>query len=80
VQWIGSVPTRDDVLVVGAVRVQSSERAGFVDEGETAIEAFYRAQVSRWMIVTPNVQYIVNPGGDGKRDAVAAGIRCEVVF
>ena len=46
---------------------------------ETAIEAFYKYQLTEFMSVKPDLQYIVNPGGAG-RDAIVAGVRLEISF
>jgi porin len=57
-----------------------SKRSGGLSEGnETAFEIFYKVQVLPWLSVQPDVQYIVNPGGDGE-DAVAIGLRLETTL
>jgi porin len=43
---------------------------------ETAIELFYKFQVTDTLSVTPDLHYVINPGGDG-RDALVAGVRIE---
>lgn len=48
---------------------------------ETGYETYYRFQVSPWMTVTPNLQYIVNPGGSNIiDDAWAANLRIRLTF
>lgn len=48
---------------------------------ELAIEASYRAVLTSWLSVQPDLQYIVNPGGDpGLRDALVIGVRTQVGF
>jgi porin len=54
--------------------------AGFTDDSETALEIFYRAQITDFFWLTPDLQYIFNPGGAGLNDALVATIRAEVVF
>lgn len=70
----------DDVLGLGASYVHFSSDAGFVDEGELAIETFYELKPAPFVSVRPDVQYIVNPGGGGVGDAVALGLRVNIDF
>lgn len=80
-RWVGAIPTRDDDITgLGVFNIYFSDQAGFTDHTETAIEFFYKAQLTGWMALQPDVQYITNPGGDGKRNAVAVGGRLEFVF
>jgi len=32
------------------------------------------------MSLKPDLQYILNPGGDGKPDALAIGVRWQILF
>ena len=80
VRWQGAIPTRDDdVLGLGVFNVYFSEKAGFKKRYETAIELFYKAQLTGWLAVQPDMQYIVNPGGQYK-DAIVLGGRVEFKF
>ena len=46
---------------------------------ETNLELSYRAQLTDWLAVQPDIQYIINPGAvSGLRDALALGIRLEI--
>jgi len=48
---------------------------------ELTIEVSYRAVVTPWLSVQPDLQYIINPGGDsGLRDALVFGLRTQSVF
>ncbi len=79
--WTGAIPTRnDDIFGLGSFHVVFSDDVDFEDDSETSIELFYKAQISPWLSIKPDVQYIINPGGDGKDDALAIGIRWEIVF
>lgn len=52
-----------------------------VEYTETAIELTYRAEVFPWLILQPDMQYIINPGMDpALENALIAGVRVEVVF
>lgn len=80
-RWQGPVPGRDgDVLGLGAFTAFFSDRADFREHAETAVELFYKAQVTGWLAVQPDLQYIANPGGDGGKNALVLGGRVEFVF
>jgi len=80
-QWIGALPGRDeDILGLGVFQVIFSEEAGLAKDGETAIELYYLYQMAGWMSLKPDLQYILNPGGDGKPDALAIGVRWQILF
>ncbi len=45
------------------------------------VELFYDIEVTPWMHVTPDLQVIVNPGGDASRDvAIVYGLHCRMSF
>lgn len=49
--------------------------------GEFLLEATYRCQVTGWMTIQPDLQYIVNPGGVGAiPNALVLGVRAAVNF
>ena len=83
-QYQGLVPTRDDdVLGVGFAQGIISDRLhGLVDgDRESAYELYYNVQLLPWLSITPDFQYIVNPGGtDDGRDAFVAGVRVQMSF
>lgn len=88
--YTGPVPGRDeDRLGLGVAHVelgapyrQALELAGEAsDRSETNVELTYRAPVAPWLTVQPDVQYVINPGGNpALRDALVVGIRVEVGF
>ena len=79
--WTGALPGRDsDVIGVGANYVHFGRSAGFADDAEIAVEAFYRLQLTPWLAVKPDVQYVINPGGAGLADAVVGLLRVELAF
>jgi porin len=50
-----------------------------VDKHETAVELTYRAQVTPWLAVQPDVQYVINPGADpALKNALVVGLRFEM--
>ncbi|MGE3182244.1 MAG: carbohydrate porin [Phycisphaerae bacterium] len=81
-EWYGPLNfRRDDVLgfSVQHVELNSTIRASEDRHAETAFEMFYKAQIAPWMTIKPDIQFISNPGGDG-RDALIFGIRVEVTL
>jgi porin len=91
-RYLGLMATRpDDFIQLGAARTHLNARAAFSDGLETgvwadqgaeyALEADYGLQLARWMSVQPNVQYIVNPGGDeGRRNVVVIGVKTSIAI
>jgi porin len=80
-RWQGAIPTRnDDVLGLGAFHVRFSDKADFQKHSETAIELFYKAQLTSYLAVQPDVQFITNPGGSSNDNAIAVGGRLEFIF
>jgi porin len=46
---------------------------------ESVWEATYRAQATPWLVVQPNVQYVINPGTDAQiKNATVLGVRFEM--
>ncbi|MFT3788592.1 MAG: carbohydrate porin [Tepidisphaeraceae bacterium] len=79
VQWIGAVPGRDDdvcgcgVSYNGFTNASDAVRHG----DEVVLELFYKAQLTHYFYVKPDVQYILSPSGvfdDAALVAVRAGI------
>ena len=88
--YTGLVPGRDaDQLGVALAVAHSGEafkraqaRAGTpAEEHELALELTYRASLTPWLTVQPDVQLVLNPGADAAMDnAVVVGCRCELSF
>lgn len=92
-QYQGLIPTRDqDVLGFGYALMdlngyaQPRSSGGFAASSaprfkdEQILEIYYKIQVFNWLSVTPDLQYVLNPGGQGTDDAVVAGVRIQVAF
>lgn len=73
--WLG---LRDDVIGLGTTYGRLSDRAGFSESFELAVEAFYKIQITPYLYIQPVFHYIVNPGGDGARNALAATFRIHI--
>lgn len=83
-QYLGLIPTRDaDVLGFGVA--QGSLSKGLRYEGgepnrETVLELYYNCQLLPWLSFTPDMQWILNPGGENGRDAFVIGFRFQAIF
>lgn len=81
----GLIPARPDdrfgLAIASAGIGDPWDRAtGGADSHETSIELTYRTQVTDWLRIQPDVQYIVNPGGDpGLKNALVIGLRFELM-
>lgn len=90
VVYSGPIPGRHKDrlgLSVAAARIGDNLRsaanlAGIEASGwEVAYELTYRARVTRWLFIQPDVQYVTNPGGNPDvDDALVVGARVVVSF
>ncbi len=88
--WFGPIPGREkDVAGIGVSytgfsRAYTRSTGGAAAAGETALEVTYRAQVTPWFAVQPDVQFLFNPQVNrvsGTREtATVVGLRGEVRF
>lgn len=74
---------REQSFGIGAAWIKTSsalrESADGVDDYETALELTWRAAVTDWLTLQPDVQYIVNPGSQRSlRNAVVVGLRFDI--
>ncbi len=82
----GMIPERNsDVTGFAISQGMLSERyrddINRLADRETVYELYYAWQVTPWMIVSPDLQFITNPGGDkNDRDAIVGGIRVRIIF
>ncbi len=85
-QYEGLIPGRDrDVLGLGMYTARASDDYRLlIDDDfvrETGYELYYRIFIAPWLYVTPDLQYIRNPGArPSARDAFVAGLRARVTF
>lgn len=82
-QYQGLIPTRDnDVLAFGFAQGILSRRLNALTglDRESVYELYYNIEVFPWCHVSPDLQYIANPGGGGSRDALVAGLRIQMTF
>jgi porin len=86
----GVVPDRPDDQIGIAVAmarngsgyISAQQQAGLpVSPAETAIELTYSAQITSWLVVQPDVQYVISPNTDPqRRNALVGQLRLEVSF
>jgi len=83
---VGFVYSNDNccqAIGVGATLVEFSDEpgAGFTEDKEVILEAFWRFSPVEWLSIKPDMQYVANPGGDDTVDpALALGVRVEWVL
>lgn len=86
----GMVPGRADdqfALSFSMARTGDKYRQATLDAGQEATrhesvwEATYRAQLASWLVVQPNIQYVINPGTDPQlENATVLGVRFEMAW
>lgn len=80
---VGPLAGRDNDsagLYVSFVDLSDANGAGFTDD-ETALELYYKYQLTPYASIKPDIQYIINPSGDSNVDDVLIGmLRFEVTF
>lgn len=69
----------DDIVGLGLFHVRLSRDLQTPHRRETAIELFYKLQVTPLWSLKPDIQFIVNPGGNSD-DAFVIGLRSELSF
>src|SRR6185369_5099155 len=56
-------------------------RGRAVERRETALELTYRVDLTPWLAVQPDLQYVINPGADPTRkDALVVGVRFQATW
>ena len=74
----------DDIVGLGVTTVEFNkyQRSFNGLSQETAVELYYRYQLTPWAAIQPDVQYIANPSGSGVQvqDALLFGLRCQLIL
>lgn len=86
----GLIPTRDDDtlgIAFAYAQLGNTARNSLIDEGsagvgaEMALEVTYQCQVTPWLVLQPDIQYIINPGGTQDfGNAFVIGGRAAITF
>ncbi len=83
-QYLGLFEGRDkDVLglAFGQGFFSDSAKTSYTADYESVMELYYSAEIAPWLVVSPSIQYITNPGGnDSVSDAVVIGGRVLIIF
>ncbi len=82
-QYTGMIPGRDvDLFGIGVGQGILADEYERVHEGadrETVYEMYYAIKLAPWLIISPDLQYITNVGGDADDgDAFVAGLRIKM--
>ena len=83
--YTGPFANRDEdqvgLSVATAINGDKYKQLTGAEDQEIAIELTYRAPITPWLTVQPDLQYIINPGTDPALDnALVAGVRVEITF
>ncbi len=81
-QYQGLIPTRDnDVLAFGFAQGSLSEASSLSlpYDNETVFESYYRCQITSWLHISPDYQYIFHPSGE-LPNASVIGVRVYLNF
>lgn len=84
--FFGMIPSRpNDVAGIAVAQARNGDHIMAFDttlvRAETAIEVSYLFSPLSWLILQPDLQYIVDPGGNVEtKDAVVASMRMELAF
>lgn len=89
-RYLGLMSARpDDMVQIAFARTHINQRAARQEQLETPgsamlgseyeIEFDYGAQLTPWLNIQPNIEYIVNPGGDPRgNDVVVLGVKTAI--
>lgn len=82
-QWRGPLAARPEDsagAMASYVAFSDAPQAGFTDDYELALELFYAARINRWLVLQPDLQYLVHPGGRGLPDARVVTLRLRLAL
>jgi porin len=79
-EWQGLQSERDDDVVgLAFSALEFADHAGFDDRREVAFEIVWKVQVTPWLVIRPDFQYVRNPSGDDDvDDAVVGFLRIDI--
>lgn len=77
----GIIPRRDNDIASAAVIYGSFSRYIPRTTAETVIEMNYQITVNGWLSITPDLQYVIRPGGSSAiKNALVLGAQVAIVF
>jgi len=71
------------VQEAAAANPEQANMIANLDSGEQLLELNYGAQVTPWLLLRPDVQYIIEPGafyGKSRGNALVAGLQVNATF
>ncbi|MBU0719438.1 MAG: carbohydrate porin [Planctomycetes bacterium] len=83
-QYQGAIPTRNnDVVAFGVgqsiLSSQFRHEINHFADRETVYELYYSIQVTPWIFITPDIQFITEPGGmKNARDSLVGSLRVKI--
>jgi porin len=84
VSGTGSIPNRDhDTWGIGYyfASISDSINPAFGLNSEQGVETYYNIEITPWCHVTPDLQFIIDPGGSTRHDvAIVYGLRMQMSF
>ena len=83
ISFDGMVPDRpEDTFCIGFFHDETSDDfpdvLGTTDR--TGFEGYYKVQATPWMQITPDVQYLINPGIEDRDDTLVIGLRMLILL
>ncbi|MFP3517966.1 carbohydrate porin [Pseudomonas sp. SIMBA_077] len=72
-----------DVQEAAAATPEQANMIAHLDSGEQLLELNYSAQVTPWLMLRPDVQYVIEPGafyGKSRGNALVAGVQVKATF
>jgi porin len=77
----GLIPGRDDDIAAAGVIYGSFSRYIPRTTAETVIEINYQITLTRWLSITPDLQYVIRPSGSSAiKNALVLGTQVAIVF
>ena len=77
----GAIPRRDDDIAAIGVIYGSFSRYIPRTTAETVIEANYQINLTNWLSITPDLQYVIRPSGSSViKNALVLGAQVQIVF
>ncbi len=90
ITYKGLIPTRDNDSIglgIGYAQLSNGARSSLAEEGnsptgaEIVVEFTYQAEITPCLVIQPDIQYIINPGGSTDlNNALVVGGRASVTF
>jgi porin len=73
---------QQDVFGAGFAQgfLSNAASATYPEDYESVIELYYNVRINPHIHLSPDFQYIINPGGADVRDAIILGMRMQMLF